>query len=145
GFTQLALRSAGLALNPQVEVLFTGTRNRQFQFEFQFQARSQQEALTILQIINTFKKYAAPSLAKGNAGRYFIVPGQFDIQFKFKNDNNPYIGKISTCVLFNIAVNYVGAGQWATFSDGSPVHINLQLQFMETDIIYSELIDQKGY
>lgn len=144
GFTDLALRSAGVAVNPQVELIFNGTANRTFTFEFHFTPRSPQESQTILQIIQTFKQFSSPGLMSGQLGRYFIVPAQFDITFNFNNTTNQFVNKISTCVLTGIDVNYVGQGQWATFSDGSPVDINVQLRFTETQIIYDQLVAQ-GY
>ena len=79
--------------------------------------------------------FAAPSINPNSRGRYFIVPAQFDIQFKFKQEENDFIAKISTCVLEAIDVNYAGAGQFASFTDGMPVDISMQLRFKEADII----------
>jgi hypothetical protein len=140
GFTELALRSAGVAVNPQVELLYRGTQNRSFIFEFRFQPRSQKEAKNIKKIIQTFKYFSSPSIQTNTNGRYFIVPGQFDITFKFQNTDNPYISQISTCVLEAVDVNYSGAGQFATFVDGSPVEITMQLRFKEAEIMYRELM-----
>lgn len=139
-FTAFALRSAGLAINPRVELLYKGTQNRSFVFEFRFQPRSQQEAAQIQSIIQAFKLYSSPGISDQGNGRYFIVPGQFDIQFYFGNSPNPYIGKISTCALTGIDVNYAGAGQWATFQDGFPVEIQLQLRFTEAEVLYQQHI-----
>jgi hypothetical protein len=47
--------------------------------------------------------------------------------------------------LTTITVNYSGAGEWATFNDGAPLKIDLNLQFTETDIITRELITEYGY
>ena len=56
----------------------------------------------------------------------------------FKNEENRFIGKISTCALENIDVNYSSAGPFATFDDGAPVEIALQLRFIEVDTITKE-------
>ena len=142
GFTDFALRSQGLAINPQVELMFKGTGNRGFVFDFKFQPKSKKETETIKHIIFLFKRYAAPVLANsGIPGAYFAPPGQFDIQYYFGGSENPYIGKISTCVLENIDVNYSSAGQFASFPDGSPVEINMQLRFKEVDILTRDMID----
>lgn len=147
GFTDLALKSAGVSVNPQVELLYKGTANRTFVFEFRFQPRSAQESETIRQIIQTFKKFSSPSIQPGQRGRYFIVPGQFDITFKFQNTTNKYLSQISTCVLSDVDINYSGAGQWASFNDGAPVEIALQLRFTEGEIITRELMndDNNGF
>ena len=145
GFTDLALKSVNAAINPLVELVFKGTANRGYVFEFQFQPRSAKESTIIQEIIRTFRTYAAPEISKEGGGRYFIPPASFDIKFYFKNVENENIAKISTCVLTNIAVNYSGAGAYATFTDGQPVQINLMLTFKETDVITRELIDNFGY
>ena len=144
GFTDFLLRNKGLALNPQVELLFKGTANRGFIFDFKFQPKNQKEAETINNIIFIFRRYAAPTLSATvtDPGAYFIPPAQFDIQYYFKNQENKFIGRISTCVLENIDINYSSAGQYATFNDGSPIEINMQLRFKEVDIITRNMIDQ---
>lgn len=144
GFTDFLLRNKGLALNPQVELLFKGTANRGFIFDFKFQPKNKRDAETINNIIFIFRRYAAPTLAATvtDPGAYFIPPAQFDIQYYFKNEENKFIGRISTCVLDNIDINYSSAGQYATFNDGSPIEINMQLRFKEVDIITRNMIDQ---
>jgi len=144
GFTDLALKSAGIAVNPQVELLYRGTANRSFIFEFKFQSRSRKESRIIQEIIQTFKMFSSPSVQPNTRGRYFLVPGQFDITFKFGNVDNQFISQISTCVLEAIDVNYAGAGQFATFDDGAPVDISVQLRFREGEIITRELMAAKG-
>lgn len=141
GFTDFALRSQGKALNPQVELLFRNTANRSFVFDFRFQPKTQQESDNIRNIIYLFRRYAAPDLAAEGEGAYFIPPGEFDIQYCFKQQENDYLGRISTCVLENIDVNYSSAGQYATFYDGAPVEINMQLRFKEVDIITRDMVD----
>lgn len=145
--TGIALKSRGFAINPQVEMIYKGTDNRRFIFEFRFQPRSKTEALAIKKILRSFRRWAAPELfdAGNQNGRYFIPPAQFDIKFFFMNKENDSIFKISTCVLTNISSNYSGAGQFATFEDGFPAEITMQLMFTEADIIYRELIEKFGY
>lgn len=145
GIQDLIMRSANRAMNPQVQMLFSGTANREFNFEFDFQARSHAEADAIQDIIFTFKRFAAPEIAPEGLGRYFIPPAQFDIKFYFKAGENPFIAKISTCVLTRITVDYNKSPPFASFEDGHPVHINLQLWFKEVDIMTRELIENFGY
>jgi len=145
GFSEFALRSLGNAVNPQTEMLYSGSNHRSFIFEFKFQARSQKEALRIKEIIQTFKRYSAPSIEPNSDGRFFRVPGQFDITFKYGNPENEFISKISTCVLDRIDVDYAGSGQFISFSDGAPVDISVQLVFTEGMVITRELIDKFGY
>lgn len=144
-FTTFALKNQGLAVNPHLEMVFRGTQNRRYIFEFDFQPRSAKEAQNIKQILQTFRAYAAPEIASGSNGRYFIPPAEFDISYRFNNEENDYIAKISTCALTNIAINWNQTGSWASFIDGSPVHIHVALTFMEIDVITREMIQEKGY
>lgn len=136
----LALRSAGVAVNPQVELLYQGTSLRTYDFIFRFQPRSQKESQVIASIIQVFKYFSSPAIQAHTYGRYVIIPGEFDITFKFGQAINPFISKISTCALLGLTTNYNPSDHWATMVDGAPPEIELQLRFMETDMIYQNIM-----
>ena len=151
GIENVIMQSYGIAQNPQVEVLFETIDNRTFEFGFSFHPRNSAEAKKVLEIIRMFRFHAAPELAKGAGGRYFIPPSEFDIEYRFKPGKdesdvlNEALHKFATCVLTNIDVNYVGqSGQFATFKDGIPVNIEMRLQFKEVEIMHKDLI-KAGY
>lgn len=144
GAVDVALFSGGLAQNPQVELLFKNINNREFQFDFKFVPREPGEAITILNIIKTFRFHAAPEIPTAGQGRYFIPPSEFDIEFSIGGGWNPRLPKISTCVLQGVDVNYGSAGQWTAFQDGMPVEITMILKFKEVEILHKDLIAQ-GY
>lgn len=144
GITDVLLFSAGLAQNPQIELLFKSIQNRQFLFDFKFAPRNRKEADTIMKIIQAFRFYAAPEIPTGSSGRYFIPPSEFDIEFMLGQSRNPNLPRISTCVLEGIDVNYASAGQWTAFEDGMPVEVSVQLRFKEVEILHKKLIDA-GY
>jgi hypothetical protein len=148
-FKDALVRSQGFAINPQVELFFTGTERRQFQFDFRFNSRSQKETEQIKEIIKAFRMHSAPSIPDtGTGARYFVPPSQFDVKFYFRKDGlsveNEFIAKMGTCVLESVDVNYVGSGKFMTFEDGQPVDIEVRLSFQEVDIITREAIE-KGY
>lgn len=142
GITDVLLFSAGYAQNPQVELLFKSIQNREFLFDFKFVPRNSAEAKTIIEIIKTFRFFAAPEIPETSRGRYFVPPSEFDIEFMFGKDLNPNLPKISTCVLQGIDVNYGSAGQWTAFKDGMPVEIAMQLRFKEVEIMHKKLIEE---
>lgn len=144
GITDVLLFSAGLAQNPQVELLFKNIQNREFLFDFKFAPRNKKEADAIREIIKKFRFYAAPEIPTNSNGRYFIPPSEFDIEFMVGQKSNKNLPRISTCVLQGIDVNYGSAGQWTAFQDGMPVEISMQLRFKEVEIMHKKLIDQ-GY
>lgn len=43
-----------------------------------------------------------------------------------------------------MAVNYTGSGQYATYSDATPVHMQMTLQFQELSPIYAEDYFKEG-
>lgn len=134
----------GKALNPQIEVIYQETALRNFQFEFVLAARSKEESNQIKLIIQTFRKASAPSFAgaDGAAGRYLIPPSEFDIEFFFNAQQLPTVPKISTCVLTNFETDFAPSGQFSTFWDGEPMSVRIRLDFMETEIITKQRIDQ---
>ncbi len=144
GIKEALLFSAGLAQNPQVEILYQKTGHREFMFDFKMSARSEAEAAAIRKIIKEFKFHSAPELLKGSSGRFFIPPAEFDIKFFYNGKENTNIHKISSCVLVGIDVNYAAAGQWTTFADGMPVDISMQLRFKELELMHKGRIEE-GY
>jgi hypothetical protein len=151
GIENVLLQSYGIAQNPQIEVLFETIDNRSFEFNFAFHPRNEKEAEEVIKIIRMFRYHAAPELAQGTGGRYFIPPSEFDIEYRFKpgkNENdieNESLHKFASCVLEAIDVNYVGqSGQFVTFKDGKPVNIEMRLRFKEVEIIHKGLVEA-GY
>lgn len=144
GASSFLLYATGNALNPQLQVLFKGTDFRQFQFDFLFAPFSPDEAKNVIEIIKTFKFHQAPEVNVSGMGRYFIPPSEFDIDFLLGGQINTKVHQIGTCVLTNLNVDYAPNG-WSTFGDGTPTHIRLTLQFMETEIVTKERVDKDNY
>lgn len=156
--TDLALYNSGYALNPQLQVLFKGSKNREFVFTFKLIPRNSYEALTIESIIRTLRYHAAPNyqtsytddglsgfftdIAFSGAAqnsRYFIPPSQFEIEFLVMTQSgaiyNDKLPRIAKCVLTNVDVNYAPSGQFAAYQDFQPVETQLQLTFTETVVL----------
>ena len=141
--TSFLLAATGQALNPQLEVLFKGVDMRTFQFDFLFAPFDESESKNVLEIVKTFKFHMAPEINKGLMGRYFTPPSEFDIDFLFNGQINPNVHQVGTCVLQNVNVDYAPNG-WSTFGNGMPTHIRMTLQFMETEIVTKQRVDE-GY
>lgn len=142
GIKDVALFGQGYAMNPQLEILYKGSKNRQFIYSFKFTPRSQREAEAVESIIKTLRYHASPEYGEAaNASRYFIPPSEFDIEFYIGAERNKHLPKIAQCVLENVDVNYAAAGQYSTFIDGTPVEISMQLTFTETIVLTKEDID----
>ena len=141
-----------MAINPHQEVIFNGIGFRTFQFSFRFTAQSEAEALNVDNIIRAFKFYSAPEILDNTAGRYWVYPGEFDIEFYANGQPNDFVNKISTCALTDMTVNYTAAGEWAAHRpyggggvNGSPsVCTDISLTFKELEIMTKQRI-LEGY
>ena len=145
-FQELALRRVGAAVNPQLEMVFKQVERRQYEFEFDFIARSRAEGEQIREIIRAFRAHAMPSASEASQGtRYFTMPSQFDVRFWFNGESgpveNPFLPRLGTCVLTAVDLDYSRGGEFATFEDGHPVQIRMQLRLKEIDIMTRESIE----
>lgn len=137
--TDVSLFSNGYAINPQLEVLYKGSKNREFVYQFKFVPRSKTEALELETIIRTLRYHASPEYAASlSRSRYFVPPSEFEIEFFIGNRRNIHLPRISQAVLTNIDVNYSAGGPYSTYYDGTPVEISVQLSFTETIILTKE-------
>jgi hypothetical protein len=135
-FAKLGLfATTGLVRNPQMELIYSSPVLRKFTFDFRMIPKDREESAKIIEIIDDFKFFSAPEILTGTGGRYLIPPSQFQIEF-YNGDNtvNDKLFKTKNCVLTGVSVDYTPNG-YATFEDGMPVEIRMQLNFQETAII----------
>lgn len=127
---------SGNPINPRVEILFSTTTQRQFTFEVLMAPRNEKESITIKNIIQTLRYHAAPEINPKYSGLTFIPPAEFDITFFHKGEENTNIPRISTCVLERIDVDVAPQGAYATFSNGYPVAVRMNLGFREIEMVH---------
>jgi len=143
GPAKLLMRGQGYAFNPQQQVMFDGIDFRTYQMSFTFTPYSKDEAQMVSNIIKMFKTHAAPRLATGTAGMFFVPPSIFVPTFYFNGVENTRISKVTKSVITSCDVNYAPSG-YATYGDGSPVQTVLTLDFKEIELITRDKI-QNGY
>jgi len=131
---KLALKSQGLAFNPQLQLLFDGINFRSYQLAFTFTPYSAEEAETVKKIIQTFRQYAAPEIRSGAGGLFFNVPCSFNVEFFFKGKINSNVTRVAESVIKNIDVNYAPNG-WSAHNNGAPVQTTMTLEMQEIAII----------
>lgn len=139
GLGDVGLGIAGLAVNPQIFVLFRGVDLRTFAFDFIFTPKSPEEAANVRNIVKAFRFHAAPEI-DNRIGRYFIAPSTFNVEYMYRGQRNQNIFQMSTCVIQRIHVDYAPYG-WSTFNDGQPVQTHLSLVMKETEILTKEKIN----
>jgi len=127
-------------INPAVEVLFSNTDQRQFTFELLLAPRNEKESETIKEIVRTLRFHAAPEINPNYGGFMWIPPADFDITFFNKGYENRNILRINTCILERIEVDYAPSGVYATFRNGHPVAVRINMGFRELEPIHKQRI-----
>jgi len=130
---QLLARSEGKILNPNMELLFNGPTIRSFKFSFKFTPRSEPEAKQVKLIIGSLKRHMVPQ----NPGAFLGTPNFFELRYRSGNENHKFLNKFKQCVLENMSVNYTGENTYATYADGTPVSMIMDLTFKELEPIYN--------
>ena len=141
---QLLARTTGEILNPNLELLFNGPTLRSFRFSFKMTPRGPEEAGEIKNIIRCFKKSMSPKVGSGNkeineAGArntFLRTPNVFQLRYRQGNGEHKFLNKFKQCFLENISVNYTADGTYATYDDGTPVSMIMDLTFKEIEPVY---------
>ena len=139
-------RSSGQIINPNMELLFKGITIRSFSFSFDLAPRDERESDTIKRMLRIFKQnmQAKKSSDGGNASGLFLrSPNVFQLNYKTGRRNHNFLHKFKPMALLNMAVNYTGAGTYATYDDTTPVHMKLDLSFQELNPVYAEDYDSE--
>jgi len=77
-------------------------------------------------------------------GALFIgSPKVFQLEYITGQKAHPFLNKFKVCALTSMAVNYTASGTYATYADGTPVHMQVTCTFQEINPIYSEDYDEK--
>ena len=114
---------------------------RTFPFNIQFSPRDSAEAAIVLEIIRNFKQSMSPKKGEGSGiGQQLFVssPDVFMLQYKKGGKSHPFLNSFKVCALTSLAVNYTGAGTYATYSDSTPIKVTVDLSFKELEPIYYE-------
>lgn len=154
----------GVILNPNAEVLYEAPNLRELGMVFKMVPQSQTDADNILKICQLFRKSASPSygtedaiadfsfdkekgFTSGNDQKgvnYIHVPKLCKFTFMTGSETNKKIPQYKPCAITRVQVNYTPDGTYATYSDGTPVAIELSLRFIETKIIFANEIKLSG-
>lgn len=125
--------------NPYKEQLFKSMGMRQFAFDYTFMPKSPQEARNVLNIIRIFKRNMHPEMDKSKL--FLVYPSEFSIVYYYKDNENPFINKISSCVLTDMNVRFGDERDFTTFAGGFPTLISMKLQFLELEMLTGERVD----
>ena len=136
-------RSAGVTLNPNLELLFNGPNLRTFSFNFRFTPRSKEESEEVREIIRVFKKNMA--VQRSDSNLFLLTPNIFTLEYIYNAKGNnagqihPYLNIFKPMAMKNLNVNYTPDGSYMTYnSTGSLTQYDLQMSFGEIEPIYAD-------
>ena len=133
-------RSTGMILNSNLELLFSGVTLRTFPFSINFSPRNKDESDMVVSIIKALKSSMAAkkNASQGQGGIFLRAPDVFQLRYLQGNRDHPFLNSIKDCALTGMTVNYTNSGTYATYGDGTPVSIQMNLTFKELNAIYHE-------
>ena len=131
---QLLARQSGEIFNPNMELLFNGPTLRAFKFSFKMMPRNRDESDQVKNIIRTFKKNMSPKTGQTRA--FLDTPNIFELRYRQGRTEHKFLNKFKQCFLQDISVNYTGEGNYATYGDGTPISMIMDLTFKELEPIY---------
>lgn len=135
---QILARQGGKIFNPNLELLFNGVSLRDFRFSFKMTPRDENERNNVVRIIRTFKKYMAASKGGDDSTLYLNTPNVFKLSYMKGANLHPFLHKFKDCALKGVSVNYTGENVYATYYDGTPISVVIDLNFQELTPIYNE-------
>ena len=139
---QLLAREEGVIFNPNMELLFSGPTLRSFKFQFKMTPRNFDEGQNVKKIIREFKRSMAPKItttgtSENSTNSLFLsTPDVFELTYRKGGGDHPYLNRFKQCALLDISVNYTGEGTYATYDDGTPVSMIMDLTFRELEPVY---------
>ena len=138
-------RATGKALNQNLELLFDSVNLRTFPFSINFSPRTPDESMMVKHIIRAFKSSMAAkknTSEVGQGGIFLSAPDVFHLRYLHRGKDHPFLNSFKHCALTGMTVNYTNAGTYASYEDGTPVSINMNLTFKELNPIYFEDYDE---
>ena len=141
GANNLLGRVAGLAINPNLELLFNAPQLRDFSFSFKMTPRSKLEAIRVRSIIRTFKQ--AMSVKRSQSVLLLKAPHTFRISYLTSNKSHPYLNRFKECALTGCSVNYTPDNSYMSYDDSDPdgrsmTAYELTLSFNELEPIFDD-------
>jgi hypothetical protein len=117
---------------------------RSFSFKWVMQPRSVEESVIIDNIARLFKFHALPEVQQSGWSKYLVFPAEFDITYFNRNQENPFLPRISTCICKSVNLTYGSGEPFISHKGGAPTMVTLELQFDELEIMTKERV-KDGY
>lgn len=122
--------SSGTVANPYQVATFKSVGARQHSMTFRLVAQSPADSKMIKRICDELEYHSLPS----RNGLFLSMPEEVEIAYYGTN----FLFKFARCVISSVGINYNPFGTPAFFPDGSPVAVELTVNFQEIEQITKE-------
>tara|TARA_B100000282_G_scaffold122567_1_gene87372 strand:+ start:319 stop:1461 length:1143 start_codon:yes stop_codon:yes gene_type:complete len=137
----LIARTTGQVLNNNLELLFNGVNLRTFPYSITFSPRNPDEADVVKKIIRALKMSMSAKAGEFNQnaqGLFIKSPDLFQLQYLRDGEEHPFLNNFKICALTGMNINYTNSGTYASYNDGTPVNIRMDVTFKEINPVYAE-------
>ena len=129
-------------MNPNMELLFKKPQLRPFTFTFKLAPRSRSEAISVINIIRTFKQSMAPIRSESNL--FLRTPHTYRLQYMSRGKVHPYLNMFKECALTNLNMKYTPDGNYSTYEDGVMTAYEMTMQFKEIEPVFNDDYEMSG-
>ncbi len=142
---QFITRQTGAAINPNLELLFSGPQLRTFSFNFNFAPESTDEAFMVRKIQRWFRQGMLPTRSASStlgSSLFLGSPNVFRIQYRNKERRIKGLNIIKICALTSCQIDFTPDGTYQSYDDQNgvsmPVRSTMGLTFNELTPIFKD-------
>ena len=140
--SQMIARSTGMAINPNLELLFSSPRLRTFSFVFQFAPDDSDDAKEARKIQRFFKQGMLPSNANDKGEKLYLgSPNVFRLCYKNSGKRIKGLNIFKMCALTACEINFTPENVYQAYDDpeavSMPVRSFMTLTFTELTPIFA--------
>ena len=139
---QFITRQTGQAINPNLELLFSGPQLRTFSFDFNFAPNNREEAVIVRKIMRWFRQGMLPKKNVVGSGSLFLgSPNVFRLCYRNHNRRIKGLNTFKICALTACQINFTPDGVYQSYEDeaaaSQPVRSTMALTFNELTPIFA--------
>jgi len=148
--SQMIARSTGMAINPNLELLFSSPKLRTFTFVFQFAPDTEEDAVKTRKIQRFFKQGMLPSKDTSSNGDRLYLGSPHVYRLCYKNDGKRIKGLniFKICALTSCEINFTPENVYQAYEDSKaismPVRSFMTLTFTELTPIFHDDYEDGG-
>ena len=138
---QMIARSTGTAINPNLELLFSGPKLRTFKFVYNFAPNDETDAKEVRKIMRLFREGMMPHGGTDSDRLFLGAPDVFRLSYKNKSRRIKSLNIFKICALTACEINFTPDNQYQSYEDtdaiSMPVRSTMTLTFTELSPIFS--------